>query len=131
MNVLILDDIKHRHDVFDSIYDMDQVDHAYSYTDFCRLLNSKKYNLIQLDHDLGDFVDNPDTYTDGWGKDQQYTGYHAAQAIVDLPDNLLPDSVIIHSVNPVGARKMMLVLTNRGIKVSWNPFTDPSDMEDM
>ena len=124
MRVLILDDIQHRHNVFDTIYQGHQVAHAYLYTDFCDKLNQGTWDLVHLDHDLGDFVDNADTYVDGWGNIREYNGGHAAMRVCEL--DYLP-KVIIHSVNPVGAKIMRQMLERRGVEVTWEPFGEPSD----
>lgn len=122
MNILILDDIKHRHDVYDNVYGAGNCLHSYTYTDFLQKLTASPYDLIHLDHDLGDFVANADTYVDGWGKIQEYNGQHAAMRICELKDHLLPKKVIIQSVNPVGSKAMISMLQRRGVDVSWEPF---------
>lgn len=120
MRVLILDDIKDRHDTFDKVYDGDEVIHAYTYMDFCNKLGDGKWDLVSLDHDLGDFVDDPSTYVDGWGNICQYTGKHAAMRIAEMDD--FDGRVIIHSANPVGARGMFDILGRCGIDVVVRPF---------
>lgn len=129
MSVLILDDIKDRHDTFDRMYGVGNCVHSYTYSDFLEKLLASPYDLIHLDHDLGDFVVNADTYVDGWGKTQEYNGVHAAIRICELVDHLLPKKVIIHSVNPEGARAMLSTLRRRGIDVTWEPFGDIADEE--
>lgn len=122
MRILILDDIQHRHNVFDKIYDNHDVIHAYYYFDFCDSLQNGKYDLIHLDHDLGDFVDNPNTYIDGWGGIREYNGYHAARKIVEMEVHA---RVIVHSVNPAGAQNIIAYLKHYGYNVDWEPFSDP------
>ena len=83
MRVLVLDDVKHRHDVFDLLYGGDEVEHCYGYHDFCDKLDGDgPWDLVHLDHDLGDFKPT-DTYVDGWGKRQEYNGQHAAQMVCE------------------------------------------------
>ena len=129
MSILILDDIKYRHDVFDKVYGAGECLHSYLYSDFLHKLSASPYDLIHLDHDLGDFVTNADTYIDGCGKIQQYNGVHAAIRICEMEDHFLPKRVIIHSVNPEGARAMLSTLRRRGIDVTWEPFADIPDEE--
>ena len=125
MRVLVLDDIEFRHNTFDAVYRGADVRHAYTYHTFVYLLKGVKWDLVHLDHDLGDFVVG-DTFTDGWGKQREYTGLHAAERICELPDGALPLRVIIHSVNPSGAQAMRAMLQRRGVHVTWEPFaTDP------
>lgn len=122
MRILILDDVKYRHDVYDKLYGDDDVFHSYTFSDFLSKLDNGPWDLIHLDHDLGDFVDNPDLYTDGWGKIREYNGTDASDRICNLPDNKLPKRIVVHSINPVGARRMVDMLKHRGIPTIWEPF---------
>jgi len=67
MHILILDDIQHRHDVFRRIYAGHDVTSALRFFEFVRLLVERRWDLVHLDHDLGDFVADADFYVDGWG----------------------------------------------------------------
>lgn len=123
MRILILDDVKDRHDTFAKVfYPEHEVVSVYLYTDFCEKLN-ESWDLIHLDHDLGDFLNNPDTYVDGWGNVREYNGGHAAMRICEM---CKPPKVIIHSVNPVGAKIMLQMLERRGVEVTWEPFGEAS-----
>jgi len=122
VRVLILDDIEHRHSFFDALYQGHEVVHAYLYSDFLRKLNQGVWDIVHLDHDLGDFVNKADTYVDGWGNIHEYNGQHATMRVCELPDSLLPKRVIIHSVNPIGAKAMRQMLERRGVEVKWEPF---------
>lgn len=123
MRILILDDVKSRHDAFDRIYSGDTVVHAYRYMEFLEHLKDGVWDLIHLDHDLGDFVDNPDTYVDGWGNVCEYNGAHASMRVCEMDD---PPPVIVHSINPVGAKVIVDNLKRRGISVVWEPFGEVS-----
>ena len=123
MRVLVLDDIEHRHNIFDTIYQGHEVVHAYLYTGFCNKLIQGVWDLVHLDHDLSDFVDNADTYVDGWGNIRAYNGGHAAMRVCELEN---PPKVIIHSVNPVGAKIMRQMLERAGVEVTWEPFGESS-----
>ena len=128
MRILVLDDIEYRHKVFDQVYQGDTIDHAYTYTDFCNKLQSGRYDLVHLDHDLGDFVTG-DRYIDGWGHSREYNGQHAAMKVCEMQTP--PSKVIIHSVNPGGSRAMLQMLTRAGIPTTWDPFTDPAFSADV
>lgn len=122
MRILVLDDVELRHNVFDNIYQGHEVVHAYVYHSFVdKLKYYGPWDLIHLDHDLGDFPEVPDYYLDGWGKKQEYNGVHAAMRVCEM-DN--PPKVIIHSVNPVGSKSMLQMLERRGVEVTWEPFRD-------
>jgi hypothetical protein len=131
MNILILDDDEYRHEVFAGRYRDHWVVSVTSYRSFVdRLLSGAKWDLVHLDHDLGDLVEG-DKYTDGWGESRDYTGMHAALKICELTDDMLPARVVIQSVNPEGARSMLQTLTRRGVQTTWEPFSvDFDDLDD-
>ena len=124
MNILILDDDDSRHEAFRALYKNHHIVHAYHYGQFLEsLLDGSPWDLIHLDHDLGELKDG-DMYEDGWGHLRYYNGQHAALRICELSDDLLPSEVIIQSINTVGAPVMLEMLKKRGLKVSWKPFND-------
>jgi CheY-like chemotaxis protein len=132
MKILILDDNKHRHDVFAARFADDERVHCYSYSQAIAAL-SDSFDVIFLDHDLGEFH-TPDTWESYGGKMIEYTGLDVAKAVADhyrgwagIDD--LP-RVVIHSVNPVGAPVMRDVLQDCGFSVVWDPFSDDSKCED-
>jgi len=124
MDILILDDNADRHRFFREYYQWDKVVHCYTYDDFVAHLSDNIWDLIHLDHDLGDFQDNASTYVDGWGKEQNYNGYHATRRILELPADQYPKQVIIQSVNPEGAMYMLQDLRRAGIPTTWEPYGD-------
>lgn len=126
MKILILDDEEVRHQAFARIYKGAQViHHAYALEDFCRVLFSNRFDLIHLDHDLTE-QEQASTYVDGWGKTQYHNGQHAAKKICELPDYLKPKRVIIHSINPDGAKSMRAILQDAKIDCVWEPFAEIS-----
>jgi len=76
-----------------------------------KILLSKQFDLIFLDHDLGGkvFVDSelPDT------------GYQIAKFIAD--NKIKYQQIIIHSMNPIGAQNMLTILSKRSSAV-YIPF---------
>lgn len=129
MKILILDDIQHRLNVFQKMHDGDEVVCCTHYLEFLEALSTQKWDLIRLDHDLGDFRD-ADTYVDGWGKIQEYNGCHAAMRICELPDDKKPERVIVHSVNPTGSADMTRTLLKAGIETTREPFAEPEWNQD-
>ena len=120
MRILILDDEQVRHDDLAVFYEGHEVVHATTYNQFVReLVSGSPWDLIHLDHDLGP----GDSYTDGWGNMQFFTGQHAAIRVCELHDHQLPGEVIVHSVNPLGANYMVGDLKSRKVKVTWRPYT--------
>lgn len=121
--ILVLDDDAYRHRTYAKLYDGDEVIHTWTYSEFAvSFVNGSPWDIVHLDHDLGDLVTTPDTWVDGWGHRRLRTGRDAAGVITAVPDDKLPRKVIVHSVNPVGARAIVSDLKARGIPVSWEPF---------
>ena len=110
MNILILENNPERIKVFKKAY----ANHNTTYTDIAKaaieLLKKIKYDLIFLDHDLGDIIyENP--HNEG-------TGYQVAKVI---PHTINSDTkVIIHSLNVYGAELMQKVIGETAIYI---PFT--------
>ena len=126
MHVLVLDDCEERHAAFRKSYADDCVSSVHRYVDFVLKLSERRWDVIHLDHDLGDFVSNPDTWVDGWGSIREFTGVEAAARILELDDELRPARVIIQSINPVGAQRMLHMLKQGGLDVVWEPFGEPA-----
>jgi len=127
MKVLILDDVTRRLDVFRAHYESIgyQVTTVMKYGECVGLLQAQKWDLVHLDHDLGEFVEDADSYEDGWGIKRYYNGGHVVQEILSLPEESYPKNVIVHSINPRGAI-MRDDLRRHGISAVWIPFVDPS-----
>ena len=120
MRILILDDEQVRHDDLAVLYGDHEVVHTSTYNQFVHELESgSPWDLIHLDHDLGP----GDSYLDGWGTMQFFTGQHAAIRVCELRDHQLPGEVIVHSVNPLGANYMVSDLKSRKVRVTWRPYT--------
>lgn len=72
------------------------------------------FDVIDLDHDLGGKI---------FVKEVEGTGYQVALFIEnELPNELLPKHVIIHSYNPDGVRRMMESIAKRVTSVQYIPF---------
>ncbi len=120
MRILILDDEQVRHEDLTGFYRDHEVVNTTTYNEFVQELeNGSPWDLIHLDHDLGP----GDSYLDGWGNMQFFTGQHAAIRVCELHDHQLPGEVIVHSVNPLGANYMVSDLKSRKVRVTWRPYT--------
>ncbi len=125
MRILILDDMKIRHDTYAERYAGNDIVHTYNFFAFLDALHEQSpFDLIHLDHDLGDFVTNPDYWVDGWGHKREFNGQNASFEVARLDDELLPSQVIIHSINPVGAKAMFEIIKKKGLPVSLQPFNE-------
>lgn len=122
MKILILDDDAERIQTFQKIYSGDEVTAVMRYNEFVFMLNDSHWDLIHLDHDIGDKVSNADTYVDGWGIEMPFNGTHATMRICELEDKDKPSEVIVHSINSSGAPVMVDMLTRAGIPAKWEPF---------
>src|ERR1700729_14915 len=125
INILILDDSKTRHKILARRFLNHNVVAVYTYNEFVEKLDCQ-YDLMMLDHDLEEH-DNPSSYIDGWKKKQYYTGMHAAMRVCELDDKLKPKQVIIHSLNPAGAKVMQIDLEKASIEVVLEPFNYKDD----
>lgn len=106
MKILILDDMKHRHSFFKNLYKEHDVTSVFKFNDFCEIILKEKFDIIHLDHDLGDEVIDPDTYFDSFGYEQEFTGAHAAMRLGKISKEMRPEKVIIHSINESGAKRI-------------------------
>jgi len=114
--------MKERHDEFDRRYKAHHVVHVYRYYQCLDELSKGGWDLVHLDHDLGDEVINADTTIDGWGKTRLLTGYDVANWLCSCNDDLLPKRIIVHSINPTGGAAMCQVLKSRGVPTIFQPF---------
>lgn len=124
MRILILDDEQSRHDVFRRVYAGEIVISCQNYADFTNeLLYGSPFDLIHLDHDLGDEESGATCFVDGFGDTVAFTGLHAVDLIYSLPEDKLPARVIVHSNNSVRAPMMVADLKRAGIEAVWEPFS--------
>ncbi len=124
MRILILDDDAKRHAWFAKALAGNDVQHCYTYYDAISTLDSSEngYHVVYLDHDLNDFTTFQSVIEDTYGK-VELTGEHVAKYIANcLSENKKPDEVIVHSWNPDGAKRMVAVLREAGIPVTYAPF---------
>ena len=123
MKILILDDSKERHDIFDKRYIDREVKHVYKYHDCIDELVRCGWNLVHLDHDLADEVEDADTTIDGWGRQRVLTGMDVVKWILGCPPDMIPAHIIVHSTNPSGGASMYQALLRAGISSSRQPFS--------
>lgn len=113
MEILVLEDDIKRIERFKEKYNKDELFITKNVEKAKVLLRINNYDYIFLDHDLGgEMVDS----------DNEDTGYQVAKFIVEeqVQKNA---TIIIHSVNPVGSKKMYDTLIKQGFKVAQLPFT--------
>lgn len=107
-SVLILDDEQGRHDVFDVWLEEHAVKHAYSVQSAVAFMFNTKFDVVFLDHDLGE---------------GRPTGYEIAKWMAtEMSKTKWPGLVVIHSLNPFGAERMHSTLREAGFNVQKVPF---------
>lgn len=116
--ILVLDDDQERHQGFDKIFPRDAVTHVSDYDQFLKALPSGPYDLICLDHDLGETADPDGNVV------LRKSGMDAARALVSLPPELQPKQVLVHSQNSVAGPEMVRVLRDAGILATRRPYTN-------
>lgn len=125
MRVLILDDEFERHQAFRRVYlpaRENTIISAQRFSDFVRELSDDQvFDLIYLDHDLGDKASGADFYLDGWGQPNCFDGYDAVSEIIALKIEV--PQIIIHSNNNVRAPGMVSDLKRFGYDAVWEPFS--------
>lgn len=77
------------------------------------LKKESPFDIVYLDHDLGNTVYAPS---------DEKSGFFVAQFITEMPSDKLPKRVIVHSHNPIGARNMVHQLEHV-VTVCHRPFS--------
>jgi len=125
MNILILDDDAVRHQAFDNYYRAyAPITHTYRYSDCIKNLKLGGWDIVHLDHDLGEEIGDPDMRVDGWGKAVQFNGLDVVRWLVDRVDEPLALKIIVHSMNPAGGQKMYDELCHAGFDADYIPFVE-------
>ena len=121
MKILILDDNEFRHKAFKKKFNLpqDKLTHTYTTEECIKVLTDTtikdKFDLIYLDHDLGG---------EEMVLSDQGTGYEVAEFIAyDMDQAKLPTiGIVVHSLNPIGRKNMLVILHNSNCKVIDGPF---------
>lgn len=108
MKILIVDDLVIRHDRIllklmehnPDKYGGATWYNAYNAKSACEALQQHIFDEVWLDHDLGGNLP---------------TGQVVAETIAALSEDRRPEGVAIHSMNPVGAKKMYNILQDAGV----------------
>lgn len=107
MRVLVLDDEEIRHTAIRAKLPNSEQVHVYTAEEAIEALDhQERFDIAFLDHDLGTVC----------------TGREVTRLITELPWYHRPTTVIIHSVNPVGAQRMHAELVDMVDEVLVVPF---------
>lgn len=118
MKVLFLDDNAERHSKFKVANIGINITYVWTSIDAINALKATCFDEVYLDHDLGGEKSEMTlpAYNEG-------SGYDVAVFISEMPEDRRPYKVVIHSYNPVGAKRMEDVLkTCQGMIVRREPF---------
>lgn len=103
MKILVVEDSEDRNQHFRQWLQGHDFSIVLNAEDGIRQVHAKKYDVIFLDHDLGD--------RSGVPSDDPNTGYAVAK---EIPNSINRDAqVIVHSMNPVGSQNILNVLSGK------------------
>jgi len=113
MKILILEDNSFRIEKFKILFKNQQVDLCYTAEEAIYSCRKNKYEILWLDHDLDGKI---------WQDSQdENTGFRFIKWMVD--NKIEKDALIyIHSMNPIGANKMLNYLKDNDYDGIWIPF---------
>lgn len=100
MKILILDDREIRHEYFRNKWGKFELTHVYTAKECIEKLENNNYDLITLDHDLGD---------EEMVESGPNTGYEVAKWLAQHPEKQ-PGWIYLHSLNSVGRKNMKFLL---------------------
>lgn len=114
MKILVVEDSEERNVQFRKWLSHHDFDIATDASSAIKMLNLKKYDVIFLDHDLGDRSNVP--------SDDPNTGYAVAKQI---PYSINRNAqVVIHSMNPQGANNILFALGGKAIQRPFGPWIE-------
>ena len=116
MRILIVEDDETRCQWFQQKFVEAEMDVTCDVAQAARWLGERDYGLILLDHDLTEehyFSDEPD---------DERTGYAIAAWLAAHPESQRDATILIHSLNYLGAERMLSVLREAGREAEHLPF---------
>jgi len=114
--VLIVEDNEERCAWFHEKFEAAERDVTCDVREAIEWLAERDYSVIMLDHDLADehyYTDEPD---------DERTGYAVAAWLAAHPDRQRDATIIIHSLNFAGSRRMLDTLRDAGRDAEYVPF---------
>jgi len=116
MRILVLEDDENRQEWFLKRFWQETVDIATSASNAIEMLKRSKYAVIFLDHDLEYQHYGSDS------RDDSNTGYAVASWLAENARLQPFAQVIVHSVNPSGAPRMVSALSRTHFRAQHVPF---------
>jgi CheY-like chemotaxis protein len=114
--ILLVEDDRERCDWFSQKFSGRTLDVTCDVKEAVRWLEERDYTLILLDHDLIEehyFSNEPD---------DERTGYAVALWLSQHPDSQRDATILIHSLNYLGAGRMLEILRDAGRDAEHVPF---------
>jgi CheY-like chemotaxis protein len=138
MKILVLDDDPLRHRSFARRFKGDEIVHVYSPLEAAEHMGKTKFDLVQLDHDLGFWTDRenvPPSFFGGYADDArmkvELKGFHVAVWMRQMPEATRPTRVVVHSANAVGGPMMAELLSQGGFDAVWDEFKNDKPTENL
>ena len=116
MKTLFLDDDKERHRRFTMNRIGQDITQVWNCDEACAALAATRYAVAYLDHDLSDMA------AAGMPARGEKTGTDVAEFIAAMPPEARPETVVIHSFNDYGRRRMASILREAGVRCVIEPF---------
>jgi CheY-like chemotaxis protein len=116
MRILIVEDDEGRCAWFQAKFSTHQVDVTCDVAQAVVWLKEREYQMILLDHDLMEEHYFSDAH------DDERTGYAVAAWLAAHPDSQRDATIIIHSLNYLGADRMLSALRDAGRDAEHVPF---------
>jgi DNA-binding NarL/FixJ family response regulator len=113
MNILILEDDVYRQEKFKELFKNQEVHIFNRVIDAFKKCQEQTFDILCLDHDLGGKI---------WqNSNEPDTGYTFVRLLIE--NNLQKNALIyVHSMNPIGANKMVNYLYDNNYDGIWRPF---------
>jgi hypothetical protein len=118
---LVLDDDWRRHDAFASAYP--GIVQTWTHDEACEAIAAERFDVVFLDRDLNDHGKR--SVRPGMYGRQELSGEDVAWFIAQLPEEKRPLRVVVHSWNPDGAQRIVAILRDAGVPVTYEPFQSP------
>lgn len=119
--ILLVEDDEGRCAWFRSRFSGRQMDVTCDVREAIRWLETRDYGLIFLDHDLT--AHNYEQIAFNYKEEEDMTGYRVACWLAEHADRQREATIIVHSLNYVGAQRMIQLLQDAGFDAEYIPFT--------
>lgn len=99
--------MKIRHEKFKEIFHRHNLFHAYTFFQGQNIILENNIEISCLDHDLGDEnIEIANSYYDEYGRKKYYNGANFAFLLSKQKREIIPNKILIHSWNQIGAQTM-------------------------